>query len=289
MKIGTLDVNNCKIGGVQVNEIRLGATLVWQFAAIDPDAAAFLSAAGITDPTISSAINTLVVDLKAASIWSKMKAVYPFVGGTASTHKWNLVNPLDTDAAFRLVFNGGWTHSANGALPNGTNGYANTYLNAFIDLLQFNHHHSFYHNTDNVGTVSRSWGGAQASGSSNFRTTLEGSGTQITFRDLGIANTDSGYTASTLKGFRASSRIANNNQFQIKQDGTSTTPSTAVPTALLPVLPCYLGAESNVSAPGRYAIMQIAFHSIGEGLSSAEGLSLRNAVQTFQTTLGRNV
>ena len=78
--------------------------------AVDPDAQAFLTAAAITDPTITSAIDTLVVQLKADSIWSKMKALYPFVGGTASTHKYNLKNPLDTDAAFRLVFNGGWTH-----------------------------------------------------------------------------------------------------------------------------------------------------------------------------------
>ena len=163
--------------------------------ALDPDAVAFLSAAGITDPTIESAVNTLVVDLKGYSIWTKMQAIYPFVGGTATTHKWNLINPLDTNAAFRLVFNGGWIHSINGALPNGTNGYANTFLNASSNLGQFNHHHSFYHNTDNVGTALRSWGGTQASGSSQFRTTIESSSTIISFRDLGIPNSDNGYTA----------------------------------------------------------------------------------------------
>jgi hypothetical protein len=257
--------------------------------ALDPDAVAFLTAAGITDSTIEGAINTLVVDMKDAGIWTKMKAVYPFVGSTASTHKWNLINPLDTDAAFRLVFNGGWTHSSTGALPNGTNAYANTYLNALNELQQFSHHHSFYHNTDNVGTSLRSWGGVQASGASQFRTTIENSGTALTFRDLGVANGDSGYTSSTLKGFRASSRIENNNQFQIKQDGTSTTPSPNVTINTLPSLPCYLGAEASNTAPGRYAIMQIAFHSIGDGLTASEGLDLRNAVETFQTTLSRNV
>jgi hypothetical protein len=95
---------------------------------IDPDAQAFLTAAAITDPTITSAIDTLVVQLKADGIWTKMKALYPFVGGTASTHKYNLKDPQDLDASFRLVFNGGWTHSANGALPNGTNGFADTKL-----------------------------------------------------------------------------------------------------------------------------------------------------------------
>ena len=32
-----------------------------------------------------------------------MKAIYPFVGGTATTHKFNLKDPADINAAFRLV------------------------------------------------------------------------------------------------------------------------------------------------------------------------------------------
>ena len=95
----------------------------------DADAQAFITAAAITDVTQQNAINTLVVDLKGYNIWTKMKALYPFVGGTASTHKFNLKNPLDTDAAFRLTFSGGWTHSSTGALPNGTNAYADTKFN----------------------------------------------------------------------------------------------------------------------------------------------------------------
>ena len=102
-------------------------------AAYDPDAQAFFTASGLTGATNLSAINQLVIDLKGFGIWTKMKAIYPFIGGTASLHKWNLKNPLDTDAAFRLVFNGGWTHSSTGALPNGTNAYANTFYNLSIN------------------------------------------------------------------------------------------------------------------------------------------------------------
>lgn len=257
------------------------------FGGFDPDAQAFITAAGITDNTQKTAINTLVVSMKGYGIWTKMKAIYPFVGGTASTHKWNLKNPLDTNAAFRLVFSGGWTHSSNGALPNGTNGYADTFLNANTDLQQFSHHHAFYHNTDNSGTTLRSMGGAQSVTSSNFRTTIESSGTTLTFRDLSITNTESPVTASSLKGFRASSRTANNNMFIVKADGTSTTPSTTTIANTLPALSCYLAAHNGGAAPQNYAIMSIAFHSLGDGLSAAEGLSLRNAILTYNTTLGR--
>ena len=100
-------------------------------ASVDADAQAFITAASITDSTQQAAINTLVVDLKGYGLWTKLGAIYPFVGGTASTHKFNLKSPLDTDAAFRLTFTGGWTHSSTGAKPNGVNAFADTYYLAF--------------------------------------------------------------------------------------------------------------------------------------------------------------
>ena len=105
---------------------------------LDPDAQAFLTAAGITDATISGAIDTLVIQMKADNIWTKMKAIYPLVGGTDNTHKWNLKNPTDSDPAFRLTFNGGITHDVNGITSNGVNGYAETYLNDIVDLASDN-------------------------------------------------------------------------------------------------------------------------------------------------------
>src|SRR6266536_4458570 len=80
----------------------------------DSDAQAFFTAAGITNLTYKNAINHLVVDLKDAGIWTKMKAVYPFIDSTAAKHKWNLKDPRDLDSAFRLTFHGTVTHSPNG-------------------------------------------------------------------------------------------------------------------------------------------------------------------------------
>jgi len=91
------------------------------------DAQAFINAASITNTTQKTAIDTLVNGLKADSIWTKMKAIYPFVGGTASTHKFNLKDPRDLIAAYRLTFSGGWTHNSNGITGNGTNSFAESY------------------------------------------------------------------------------------------------------------------------------------------------------------------
>jgi hypothetical protein len=94
---------------------------------VDPDAQAFITAAGITDPTQQVAIDNLVIGLKADGIWTNMTAIYPFVGGTATTHKYNLKDPRDLDAAYRLAFSGGWTHNSNGITGNGVNTYADTF------------------------------------------------------------------------------------------------------------------------------------------------------------------
>lgn len=48
------------------------------------------------------------------NLWDKMIAVYPFVGGSAAAHKFNLINPLDTDAAFRLDYVNSLIHSGAG-------------------------------------------------------------------------------------------------------------------------------------------------------------------------------
>jgi hypothetical protein len=89
-----------------------------------------------------------------------MKALYPFVGGSDASHKYNLKDPRDLNAAYRLVFSGGWTHSANGALPNGTNAFADTFLNNNV-LAQNNNHISGYSrtNSNTTSTIIASWNG----------------------------------------------------------------------------------------------------------------------------------
>lgn len=110
--------------------VGIGVGFTWlSSAASDVDANAFFTAAGITDPTQKSAVTTLIIGLKANSLWTLTRALYPFVGGTAAAHKWNAKDPRDLDAAFRLVFTGA-THDANGVTFNGSTGFADTKIAA---------------------------------------------------------------------------------------------------------------------------------------------------------------
>jgi hypothetical protein len=102
---------------------------------LDPDATAFINAAAPLTDTEQSAIRTLVSQLKSNNIWSGLTAFYPFVGNTADQQKYNLVNPQDTNAAFRLTFYGGWTHSSSGLIGNGIDSYADTNWNSNLSTI----------------------------------------------------------------------------------------------------------------------------------------------------------
>ncbi len=94
----------------------------------DPDADAYFTAAGITDPTFKTAYNNYVIALKASSVYSKQAACYPFFGTTATEQKWNAVDPRDLDAAYRITWHGSGTHDANGFTGDGSSAYAETHF-----------------------------------------------------------------------------------------------------------------------------------------------------------------
>lgn len=252
--------------------------------AIDPDAQAFIIATGISG-TNASAINTLVVDLKAASIWTKMKAIYPMVGGTATTHKYNLINPQDTNAAFRLSFVGGWTHSANGALPNGTNAYANTFLNPNNSagiILPSSAHLSYYSRTTIVG-VTYEIGGGNTAANESLALKVASNFT------AGNINIPVNFTTTTdAKGFWAGSKRANNDR-ECYRNGISQNTITSNDTLAFSSIFISLGAFNNNGSIIGYSAKECAFASIGAGLTDAQSLAFYNAVQTFQITLGRQV
>ena len=101
------------------------------------EANAYLSAVvnaggtGITS-TVSAATRTLFTELVSNGLYSKIIAMYPLLGGNASGCKFNAVNPVDTDAAYRITYSGGMTFSSDGQTGNGANGIGTTYINQTV-------------------------------------------------------------------------------------------------------------------------------------------------------------
>jgi hypothetical protein len=255
------------------------SNIIVPIASTDADAQAFITAASITDDTQKSAINTLVTDLKGYGIWTKMKAIYPFVGGTASTHKYNLKDPRDLDAAYRLVFSGGWTHSNNGATPNGTNGFADTFLIPNNILSVNSAHIAKYNRTNDIL-------GIKVDGCYSNPTT---SYFQQNFSSAnGIIGNGAiaSYTATDSRGLFITSRTTNSLIKVIRNTTLLATNTSSV--SAIPLLSFCIGARNDGSKT-YYNSYQAAFASLGDGLNDTETANLYTAVQAFQTTLSRNV
>jgi len=257
-----------------------GLTDIVGTAAVDADAQAFITAAAITDPTQQSAINTLVVDLKGYNVWTKMSALYPMVGGTATSTSFNLKNT----AQYQITWNGGVTHSSNGVQFVGVNGYGNTGLNQLSVLTQNSQHISFYSRTN----------------------------TDANLVDIGVKSVATAYTILQVKYTNAF--VAPINEFYVFADNSAnangqgfyvgnrtgatlrnnwkngskvhTSSSTSLTQANFNF---FVGALNNAGSAANYTNRQCAFASIGDGLTDTEALNFYTAVNAFQTTLSRNV
>jgi hypothetical protein len=250
----------------------------------DADALAFITAAAITGATQQNAIITLVTQLKTYGIWSKMKALYPFVGGTAAQHRFNLKDPRTVNAAFYLDFLGGGTHSANGYQPNG-NSYAETYFNPTTGYSVNNSAHiSFYSRTNSSEIFDTEMGCYDVN--NLVITTRRSDQSNNTFL---FANTNNGinFVDSDSLGLYVSNRI--NNQANGFKNGVSKGSNTVTDNARNNRSVVICAQSSLLYGITQYSSRQCAFSSIGDGLTDAEATALYNAVQAFQTTLGRQV
>jgi hypothetical protein len=249
-----------------------------QSSAFDSDAYAFINAAGLSDATQVSAVNTLVVALKNNSLWTKMIAIYPIVGGTSTTHKFNLKNPADTNAAFRLTFSGGLTHSSNGILGGGVNGYIETNLAPSTSLELNNTHFSFYSRTNNaLNSYEVSSGNANA-----LVLTTRYTGNALYFA---VNNNENNVaTSSDGSGYFIGSRTASN-ALALYRNNSTTFSGTTASTSLTTNTVKYLSLNGSTN----FSTKQVAFATIGSGLTSGEASTLYTIVQAYQTTLGRQV
>ncbi len=249
----------------------------------DPDAQAFITAASITDPTQQSAVNQLVIDLKAASIWTKMKAVYPFVGGSASSHKWNLKDPRDLDAAYRLTFSGGWTHSTTGALPNGTNGYANTFFTPSTHATLNDEAIGFAIRTNNAAISGDpvDMGSFNSVSQASIVSSAASAATRLNAASVSAAQvTRVGFFSACKTSATSTTLYKNGSSIATGNSGGS-----------LPTNEVLIGNMAINVGPTPYGIgytnneFTIAF--ISTALNGTENAALATAVSTFNTTLSR--
>ena len=259
-------------------------------SASDPDAIEFIEDAGITSCTEKVAINNLVIALKEFGIWNKMYAIYPFVGGSASSTAFNLKNP----AQYNLSYTGGLTYASTGVKPNGTTGFANTGLNPFTDVTNPNSISIGVYSRENpdVNTF-RVQIGAYESGGTNPETSIffwdnGGVDTQTTY--LGDQQIITVAPKNSFSGFHVATRTSDS-LFKYFRNNVSQGTNTTTVTGALPNRDIYVFATNSSIAGGAdlFSDLELAFAFIGNGLSDSEVANYTTAVAAFQTALGRNV
>lgn len=255
----------------------------------DADALAYFTAnTAITSDADKNAINTFYLGLKSDGIYTKIKQMGLYIWSSATNNKWNLINPQDTNAAYRLTYSTGWTHASNGMT--GTNAYANTQLIPNTALTVRNTHLSVYMRTNTTAANKTEIGAGNittANPSMALATRYTGN---ITFTDAYSTSTNRiSVSNSDRIGFYIGTRTAINSA-KIYKNGSSIVSNTTNETNnAMPNVQLSLGAYNFGGSYTQYTDGQFAFSSIGDGLTDTEASNLSNRVNTLMTYFGINV
>jgi hypothetical protein len=239
-----------------------------------------LSAAGYS-PSINEidAINNLILGMVSNGIYDKCQAIYPVIGSSTSTAGFDLKN------AFNMTFTGTWTVASTGMKTNGNAANrANSNYNPSINGSQNNQHLAVYVRQSQSptrvimgcfnGTVFTQINASTSAASGNI--------------GINSANISFSTGITDSKGFHIGSRVASTDQrlfINGIQNGATQTSASQTP----PNLNIFYGARNSSGTADFASPQEIAFSSIGTGLTSIEAQTYYVLVQAYQTKLGRQV
>jgi hypothetical protein len=241
----------------------------------DTDAQKFFDSSAISDTLQKSAINTLVKQLKDSSLWSKFTAIYPMAGGSSSSAKFNLKDPRNADAAYRLTFNGAPSFSGTGVLFSTPSDFADTHINDS----------AITYNDNSISYFSRT------------QNTIDGydmgcSDNKAPYNEFAIYQSSDatnwfGYykygvvIASTKGLFTMTSTTNDVKRFE---NGIMAAAKGSAPIVGFTRMNILVGSVNNAPANGQ---RECALAAVGQGLSDAQAMTFSNIVHNFETKLGR--
>lgn len=264
----------------------------------DSNARVFISAVinggDYLDNVSRIAIDTLVIRLKRHGLWDKHLAIYPFIGTTASSQKWNLKDPRDADDAFRLTFYGNPVHNAAGIHFDGFSQYIDThFIPSQVLSNQISASFSFY----SIDSLQYSFGydiGIQSSISSwalslQYNTShsphVEISG--YADPDMALSNTRAYYLVySKTNGSLFDYNI---NLWRNDQEATTSYNNMNHPINSFPNFNVYIGANNGFGTPSLYSSRGTAFVTLGVGnIEYSAAIDNYNDIISFLASLNRN-
>lgn len=207
-------------------------------------------------------------------------AMYPAEGDTATMCKYNVMTMSDTNGGFRLSFSGGWTFSATGMQPNGTNSYANTFWTSSAKAGQKRVSFGAYYRTNNnTGTqISGCWDLNNPTRLYSF----------ISGPNFTVGNVNNNYSGATTRfhGVRATATVQDAYRDNAMRDSQVSQNLTLIN------IPFYWGVRNNNDVSrNQWTTQEIAFAFITGAveITHQQMLDMNAAIDAYQLARFRNV
>ena len=244
----------------------------------DSAAQSFITISAITDTAQKNAINNLVVQLKQNNLWDKFLALYPMIGGSAASTKWNLKDPRDLDQAFRITWNGAPNFQATGVTCVNSTDWGDTHLSD--SLLAYNNSSiSFYSGTQN-SIAGYDMGCSNQVSPYNMIAVYEDFNNDVVNTWFNAYDSIQYQPTVTVGLFTNSSDGGN----VVRYDNGVAARTYGAP----------LNAHTNMNITigkivddPHMGSKECRFAAVGQGLSSTEALTFYNVVKAFETRLNR--
>lgn len=236
-----------------------------------------------TGAQLYSYYNTFYIGLKNNSLFSKISLAYRERWGVANSNRVNMINP----ATFLMTYSGTLTYNITGTAGNGTNGIGNTGFIPNSNGLTVNNNH--------IALYSRT--AAANPGSTQFYECGSGTSSVVsaisTRRSSNLALYDSGdfltnrssYTSSDGSGIFIG-KVNSDLTSKFFRNGTQVATKSITNGASLSNFAHYIHAFNENNTNVYYSPKEIAYYSMGLGLSDAEVTTYNNLIAQLNTDEG---
>jgi hypothetical protein len=279
---------NCVVSAAELAAFKLtqkGKELSDEF--LDPDVKKYKNKSGVSDGVIIPLVNTYVTELKAAGLWSKFYAIYPFLGGTASTSSFNL---KDVDS-YQISWAGGMTYGTLGVDFNGTTGFGDTNFDfsAIASTIE-DIHFSFCTTDANGGLANIPMGVGSTAADDRIRMAFD-AGTNNYYADMWSNAAIAGRVLVSGLGAPAGHYLAtryNDSAAFIYLDGVQMAlNSTTVNVSDVPSDTFYVGAANVAGVASGFTTKTFGLATIGKYMTGTDMTSFQTITDKFLTSLGR--
>lgn len=279
---------NCTVSDAELAAFKLtekGKELTANF--LDPDVKKYRDKSGVSDGVIISIVNTYVLELKQAGLWSKFYAIYPFLGGTSATTSYNL---KDADY-YKINWAGTMSYGTLGVDFDGVSGFGDTNfdfsaLSATIEDIHF----SFYTPNANGGLANVPMGVGSSAADDRIRMAFD-AGTDNYYADMWSNGAIAGRVLVTGLGAPAGHYLAtryNASAAFVYLDGTQMAINgTTVDVSDVPSDTFYVGATNLAGVAAGFTTKIFGLATIGKHLTASDITSFHTITDKFLTSLGR--